>query len=105
MSFPLLLDREVGAAVAVLTSLRVVAQNPVTMALWGLIVAVLLVVGTLPLFLGLRRRAAGAWPRDVAPLPQGRGRGQSPRADFRPQPPGKRYAAEFPVSLFKRTQE
>ena len=75
------------------------------MALWGLIVAALLVIGTLPLFLGLAvvlpvlghatwhlyRKAVVA--------------DQSPRADFRPQPPGKRYAAEFPVSLFKRTQD
>ena len=30
---------------------------------------------------------------------------QSPPADFRARPPGKRYAAEFPVSLFKRTEE
>ena len=53
VSFPLLLDREVGAAVAMLTSLRVVLQNPLTMALWGVIVAALLVIGTIPLFLGL----------------------------------------------------
>jgi uncharacterized membrane protein len=39
VSFPLLLDRDVGAAVALLTPIRVVATNPVTMALWGLIVA------------------------------------------------------------------
>ena len=43
VSFPLLLDRDVGAAVALLTSICVVATNPVTMALWGLIVAALLV--------------------------------------------------------------
>jgi hypothetical protein len=35
------------------TSLRAVARNPVTMAAWGLIVAVLLVAGSLPFFLGL----------------------------------------------------
>ena len=52
VSFPLLLDRDVGAAVALLTSLRAVARNPFTMMLWGLIVAALLVVGSLPLFLG-----------------------------------------------------
>jgi len=39
VSFPLLLDRDVGAAVALLTSIRAVARNPVTMAVWGLIVA------------------------------------------------------------------
>src|ERR1700683_1587989 len=42
ISFPLLLDRDVGAAVALFTSIRVVIANPLTMALWGLIVAVLL---------------------------------------------------------------
>ena len=53
ISFPLLLDRDVGAAVAVLTSIRVVAKNPLTMALWGFIVAALLVLGSIPFFLGL----------------------------------------------------
>src|ERR1700684_3785291 len=50
ISFPLLLDRDVGAAVALLTSIRVVAANPFTMALWGFIVAALLVVGSPPFF-------------------------------------------------------
>lgn len=53
VSFPLLLDRKVGAGTAVLTSLRVVVANPIVMAVWGLVVAVLLVVGSLPLFVGL----------------------------------------------------
>lgn len=53
VSFPLLLDRDVGAAVAIMTSLRAVAANPLPMALWGLIVAALLVIGSLPLFVGL----------------------------------------------------
>lgn len=53
VSFPLLLDRDVGAAVALLTSIRAVAHNPLTMMVWGLIVAALLVVGSLPLFFGL----------------------------------------------------
>jgi uncharacterized membrane protein len=35
------------------TSLRAVAANPVTMAVWGLIIAVALALGSLPLFLGL----------------------------------------------------
>ena len=30
---------------------------------------------------------------------------QSPRADFLPRPAGKHHAAQFPVSLFKRTDE
>src|SRR5262249_41149348 len=53
VSFPLLLDRDVGAAVAIVTSVRAVLANPVTMAVWGLIVAALLLLGSLPLFLGL----------------------------------------------------
>jgi uncharacterized membrane protein len=53
VSFPLLLDRDVGAAVAIMTSLRAVAANPVPMAVWGLIVTALLVIGSLPFFTGL----------------------------------------------------
>lgn len=53
VSFPLLLDRDVGPGVAVRTSLRAVATNPVPMAAWGLTVAVLLAAGSLPLFVGL----------------------------------------------------
>ena len=53
VSFPLMLDRHAGAGDAMVTSLRAVARNPVPMAAWGLIVAVLLVAGSLPFFLGL----------------------------------------------------
>ena len=53
VSFPLLLDRDVGAVEAVLTSIRAVAANPATMALWGLIVAAALAIGSIPFFLGL----------------------------------------------------
>jgi uncharacterized membrane protein len=53
VSFPLLLDRDVGVEAAVATSARVVRTNPVAMAAWGLIVAAGLVVGSLPLLLGL----------------------------------------------------
>ncbi|MBW0005676.1 MAG: DUF2189 domain-containing protein [Hyphomicrobiales bacterium] len=53
VSFPLLIDRDVGAAVAIHTSVRAVLANPVMMALWGFIVAALLVLGTIPLFIGL----------------------------------------------------
>ncbi len=53
VSFPLLLDRDVGPGVAVRTSLRAVAANPIPMAVWGLIVAALLLLGSLPLFVGL----------------------------------------------------
>jgi len=53
ISFPLLLDRDVGAVSAIETSARAVMANPLQMAMWGLIVAVLLVLGSIPLFAGL----------------------------------------------------
>ncbi len=53
VSFPLLLDRDVGLVVAVTTSLRLARDNPLPVALWGLIVAMLLAIGSLPLFAGL----------------------------------------------------
>lgn len=53
VSFPLLLDREVGLDTAILTSVRAVVANPGPMAIWGLIVAGGLVIGSIPFFLGL----------------------------------------------------
>lgn len=53
VSFPLLLDRSVPMRVAIGTSARAVMANPVPMALWGLIVAAGLVIGSIPLLLGL----------------------------------------------------
>jgi uncharacterized membrane protein len=53
VSFALLLDRDAGLDTAVSTSVRVVAESPATMAAWGLIIAAGLVVGSLPLLLGL----------------------------------------------------
>jgi uncharacterized membrane protein len=53
VSFPLLLDREVGLGTAIGTSCRAVMANPGAMAVWGLIVAAALVVGSIPVFLGL----------------------------------------------------
>jgi uncharacterized membrane protein len=59
VSFPLLLDRELGQStgeqlsVAVLTSVRAVRANPGPMAVWGLIVAALLALGSLPALVGL----------------------------------------------------
>jgi uncharacterized membrane protein len=53
VSFPLLLDRDVGLDTAVGTSVRAVMANPGPMALWGLIVAAALVVGSIPLLVGL----------------------------------------------------
>ncbi|PKP83670.1 MAG: hypothetical protein CVT80_12590 [Alphaproteobacteria bacterium HGW-Alphaproteobacteria-2] len=53
VSFPLLLDRDVGLPTAVVTSVRVVMASPRTTAAWGLVVAAGLVLGTVPLLLGL----------------------------------------------------
>lgn len=53
VSFPLLLDRDVGAWTAVTTSARVVHTNPGPVALWGLIVAGGLILGSIPLLLGV----------------------------------------------------
>jgi uncharacterized membrane protein len=53
VSFPLLLDHDVGAVAAVQTSIRAVLSNPGTMALWALIVAALLMIGSVPLLVGL----------------------------------------------------
>jgi uncharacterized membrane protein len=53
ISFPLMLDRQVGLRKAVLLSLQVTRQNPGEMAAWGFIVASLLVLGSLPLLIGL----------------------------------------------------
>lgn len=53
VAFPLLLDRDVGAFVAVETSFRAVLANPVPMLAWGVIVGALIFLGSLPLFVGL----------------------------------------------------
>ena len=53
IAFPLLLDRDVGLIVAVSASLRTARKNPLEVACWGAIVAGLLILGSLPLFVGL----------------------------------------------------
>jgi uncharacterized membrane protein len=53
VSLPLMLDRDVGLVPALEASLRVTRANPLAVALWGVIVATALVVGSLPLFTGL----------------------------------------------------
>lgn len=53
VSFPLLIDRNVGVPVAMLTSIRAVLANPLALALWGLFVGAALVVGSLPFLAGL----------------------------------------------------
>lgn len=53
ISFPMLLDVDTGVFMAIKTSVRAVAANPIPMAVWGMIVAALLFVGSLPFFVGL----------------------------------------------------
>ncbi len=53
IAFPMLLDRDCGAYEAMATSARVARDNPVAIAAWGLIVAALLALGSIPIFAGL----------------------------------------------------
>jgi len=53
ISFPMLVDRDVGAAVAVATSIKAALVNPIPILVWGLVVAISLLAGALPLFVGL----------------------------------------------------
>jgi uncharacterized membrane protein len=103
VSFPLLLDRDVGAGVALLTSVRAVLKNPVPMAVWGLIVAALLVLGSLPLFFGLAVvmpiLGHSTWHlyRAVVVPEESRVRDQPEPS---PVPAQVHYAAQFPATLF-----
>ena len=53
VSFPLLIDRDVGLDTAIKTSIRAVIENPGPMALWSGIVAACLLAGTALVFVGL----------------------------------------------------
>lgn len=53
ISFPLALDKPVSATTAVTASIKAVASNPLIMALWGIIVSVLLIMGTMLFLIGL----------------------------------------------------
>lgn len=53
IAFPLLLDRDVGAYVAVETSFRAVMHNRVPLFAWGVIVGAAIFLGSIPLFVGL----------------------------------------------------
>jgi uncharacterized membrane protein len=79
----------------------VILANPVMMALWGLMIAVLLVIGSLPLFIGLAvvmpvlghstwhlyRKVVEPDPHPLQDEPVARKR-------------RRRYAAQFPAALF-----
>jgi len=105
VSFPLMLDRHASAIDAIRTSLQAVRKNPVAMAAWGLIVAALLVIGSLPLFVGLcvalpvlGHATWHLYRKVVEPDPN------PPQEQPRP-PKGHRYAADFPASLFPWSRE
>lgn len=53
VSVPMLVDRDVDMLTAIETSLAAFRRNPRTLLAWGFIVAGLLVMGSLPLFVGL----------------------------------------------------
>lgn len=100
VSFPLLLDRNVGMATAIVTSIRAILKNPFTMALWGLIVALGLALGSLPALFGLAvvmpilGHASWHLYRKVVAREAGL------RPEYHPKPKAERYAADFPSSLF-----
>ena len=105
VSFPLMLDRHATAIDAIRTSLRAVMKNPLAMAAWGLIVAALLVIGSLPFFVGLAvvlpvlgHATWHLYRKVVEPDPN------PPQEQPRP-PKGHRYAADFPASLFPWSHE
>ena len=106
VSFPLLLDRDVGAATAILTSVRAVLANPVMLAIWGLIVAALLAIGSLPAFFGLAvvmpvlgHATWHLYRKVVEPDLSTRPRFNEPR------PKVQRHAADFPAALFPTRRE
>jgi uncharacterized membrane protein len=49
----MLLDQNVTLETAVRTSVRLVARNPLVMAAWALVITAGLVIGSIPLLLGL----------------------------------------------------
>ncbi|MET0588159.1 MAG: DUF2189 domain-containing protein [Novosphingobium sp.] len=53
VSFPMVVDRPVSAGDAMRTSFAVARKSPVAVAVWGLIVVAMLVIGSLPAFIGL----------------------------------------------------
>jgi len=105
VSFPLMLDRRATAIDAIRTSIRAVMLNPIEIAAWGLVVAVLLALGSLPFFVGLcvvlpvlGHATWHLYRKLVEPDPN--------PPEEQPRPPiGHRYAADFPASLFPWSRE
>jgi uncharacterized membrane protein len=100
ISFPLMLDRNVGLAVAITTSIKAVVLNPVTMLLWGLIIAAALLLGSLPFLVGLAivvpvlgHATWHLYRRVIEPDV-----GARPALEQRPHI--ERHAADFPAVLF-----
>ena len=53
VAMPMLLDRETNFVSAMITSVRVVAENPVVMLTWAAIISVTMLLSLVPAFLGL----------------------------------------------------
>lgn len=53
VSLPMLVDCDISASEAISTSWRAARENPGVLFRWGVIVAALLVLGSIPLFIGL----------------------------------------------------
>ncbi|WP_404401012.1 DUF2189 domain-containing protein [Pelagibacterium halotolerans] len=53
VSFPLMLDRHVGAGTAIETSIKATSLNTWPILVWGVLIAILIAVGMATLFLGL----------------------------------------------------
>jgi uncharacterized membrane protein len=53
VSIPMLMERDNDIVTAMITSVKAVLVSPVVMIGWGLIVTLLVILGSLPLFLGL----------------------------------------------------
>ena len=88
VSFPLLLDRDVGAGAAVFTSIHAVLDNPLPMLVWALIIAAGLAIGFVTLLVGLAvvvpvlgHATWHLYRKVVEPLPA-EARARSPRGDM-----------------------
>jgi len=100
VAFPLMLDRHASAGEAMVTSLRTVGKNPLPIAVWGLIVAALLLAGSIPFFLGLAivvpllgHATWHLYRAVIAPDPNPRPIPARPQLE-------RRFAADFPAALF-----